>query len=136
MTPIPPFNLQQVINLNPYNFKFPSGLKRISIDVFTVSGGQAMVVPNSPCLVYESELIAVVQRVRNEGNGLISNKVWGWYGRKAQLGAKDETKLAELAKQYGTSVVSTSYCVYPGHQSLNVCCLDYIYSRRGEPRSC
>jgi hypothetical protein len=56
--------------------------------------------------VYESELIAVVQRVRNESNGLVSNKVWGWRGRKSEPGPKEESKLAELAKQYGTGVVS------------------------------
>ncbi|QRW21576.1 hypothetical protein RhiXN_06565 [Rhizoctonia solani] len=105
MAPIPPFNLQQAISSNPYTFAFPSNLKRISIDVFSLSNGQAAVVPSYPCLVYESELVAIVQRVRNEASGLVLSKVWGWYGKKAQPGPREEGKLAELAKQYGTSVV-------------------------------
>ncbi|KAF8678401.1 gelsolin repeat protein [Rhizoctonia solani] len=105
MAPIPPFNLQQAISSNPYTFTFPSNLKRISIDVFSLSNGQAAVVPSYPCLVYESELVAIVQRVRNEASGLVLSKVWGWYGKKAQPGPREEGKLAELAKQYGTSVV-------------------------------
>ncbi|KAF8756941.1 hypothetical protein RHS01_03776 [Rhizoctonia solani] len=52
-----------------------------------------------------SELVAIVQRVRNEASGLVLSKVWGWYGKKAQPGPREEGKLAELAKQYGTSVV-------------------------------
>ncbi|KAG8706161.1 hypothetical protein FRC08_001238 [Ceratobasidium sp. 394] len=105
MAPIPPFNLQQVLNANPYTFTFPSNLKRISTDVFTLSNGQATLVSGSPCIVYESELVAVVQRVKNERNGLMQSKVWGWQGKKAEPGAKEEAKLGELAKQYGTSVV-------------------------------
>ncbi|KAG9123207.1 hypothetical protein FRC07_000108 [Ceratobasidium sp. 392] len=105
MAPIPPFNLQQVLNANPYTFAFPSSLKRISTDVFTLSNGQATLVPGNPCIVYESELVAIVQRVKNERNGLVQNKVWGWQGRKAEPGVKEEAKLGELAKQYGTSVV-------------------------------
>ncbi|CAE6513557.1 unnamed protein product [Rhizoctonia solani] len=105
MAPIPPFNLQQVINTNPYNFTFPSNLKRISTDVFSLYNDRATLVTSNPCLVYDSELIAVVQRVRNETNGLVLSKVWGWCGRKAQPGGKEEGKLVELAKQYGTTVV-------------------------------
>ncbi|CAE6417133.1 unnamed protein product [Rhizoctonia solani] len=105
MAPIPPFNLQQAISLNPYIFSFPTNLKRISTDVFNLSNGQAIAVPSYPCLVYESELVAIVQRVRNEANGLVLSKVWGWYGKKAQPGPREEGKLAELAKQYGTSVI-------------------------------
>ncbi|KAG9094921.1 hypothetical protein FRC06_010332 [Ceratobasidium sp. 370] len=105
MAPIPPFNLQQVLNANPYIFAFPSNLRRISTDVFTLSNGQAALVSASPCIVYESELVAVVQRVKNERNGLVQNKVWGWQGKRAEPGAKEETKLGELAKQYGTTVV-------------------------------
>jgi hypothetical protein len=109
MAPIPPFNLQQAISSNPYTFSFPTNLKRISTDVFNLSNGQATAVPSYPCLVYESELVAVVQRVRNETNGLVLNRVWGWYGKKAQVGPREEGKLAELAKQYGTSVVCTKH---------------------------
>ncbi|CEL60808.1 hypothetical protein RSOLAG1IB_04047 [Rhizoctonia solani AG-1 IB] len=107
MAPIPPFNLQQAISSNPYTFSFPTNLKRISTDVFNLSNGQATAVPSYPCLVYESELVAVVQRVRNETNGLVLNRVWGWYGKKAQVGPREEGKLAELAKQYGTSVIAS-----------------------------
>lgn len=114
MTPIPPFSLQQVVSSNPYQFAFPSNLKRISTDLFSLLGGHATPVPNKICIVYESELIAVVQRVRNEGSGLVSNRVWGWHGRKAQPGPKDEAKLAELAKHYGTGVVSTSFALTIG----------------------
>ncbi|CUA66742.1 Nascent polypeptide-associated complex subunit alpha, muscle-specific form [Rhizoctonia solani] len=105
MAPIPPFNLQQAINSNPYNFTFPSNFKRISTDVFSLSNDRATVVTSHPCLVYDSELVAVVQRVRNETNGLVLSKVWGWCGRKAQPGGQEEGKLVELAKQYGTIVI-------------------------------
>ncbi|ELU42647.1 hypothetical protein AG1IA_03321 [Rhizoctonia solani AG-1 IA] len=100
MAPIPPFNLQQAISSNPYTFAFPSNLKRISIDVFSLSNGQAAVVPSYPCLVYESELVAIVQRVRNEASGLVLSKVWGWYGKKAQPGPREEGKLVELVPSF------------------------------------
>ncbi|KAG8745209.1 hypothetical protein FRC10_008521 [Ceratobasidium sp. 414] len=105
MAPIPPFNLQQVLDANPYTFTFPSNLKRISTDVFIVSNGQATLVSGSPCIVYESELVAIVQRAKNERSGLVQSKVWGWQGKKAEPGPREEAKLGELAKQYGTSVV-------------------------------
>ncbi|CAE7094479.1 unnamed protein product [Rhizoctonia solani] len=105
MAPIPPFNLQQAINANPYNFTFPSNLKRISTDMFSLSNDRATLVTSNPCLVYDSELVAIIQRVRNETNGLVLSKVWGWCGRKAQPGGKEEGKLVELAKQYGTTVI-------------------------------
>ncbi|KAJ1304677.1 hypothetical protein OPQ81_005816 [Rhizoctonia solani] len=106
MAPIPPFNLQQAINSNPYNYTFPSNFKRISTDVFTLSNDRATAVPSYPCLVYDSELVAIVQRVRNETNGLVLSKVWGWCGKKAQPGGREEGKLVELAKQYGTTVIA------------------------------
>ncbi|CAE6402398.1 unnamed protein product [Rhizoctonia solani] len=105
MAPIPPFNLQQVISSNPYNFTFPPNFKRISTDAFILSGDRATLVSSNPCLVYDSEMVAVVQRVRNESNGLVLSKVWGWCGKKAQPGGKEEGKLVELAKQYGTNVI-------------------------------
>lgn len=87
-------------------------LKRISLDFLSLVGKTASAVKKDLGIFYDSEILAVIHRYKLMSSGLVETKVWAWIGRKAQLGEAESNKLQQLAKQYGTTLVSpaTLFC--------------------------
>jgi len=80
-------------------------VKSISVDVMAITGSISTVILGDTNVFYETELLAVVYRFKTAVDSLVTTKVWGWRGKRCQAGEREERKLADLARHYGTEVV-------------------------------
>jgi hypothetical protein len=77
----------------------------VSVDVMAISNGSATAITRDTDIFYDTEILAVIHRFKNKSTGLVSTTVWGWRGKRSVVGERDERKLNELAKRYGTVLV-------------------------------
>ncbi|KAG6887503.1 hypothetical protein C0992_012024 [Termitomyces sp. T32_za158] len=82
------------------------GTTTISVEVMSITGTTASSLTRDQTIFYENELLAIVHRSKSQSSGLVSTSVWGWEGRRAVLGPREQRKLQEIAQRYDTSVVS------------------------------
>ena len=68
-------------------------------------GALATPVNDGAHILYDSDVLAIIHRSKAKSSGLVSTKVWGWFGSRSQTGEKEERKLQELARRYNTSLV-------------------------------
>ncbi|KAF9230886.1 hypothetical protein BU15DRAFT_91029 [Melanogaster broomeanus] len=54
-------------------------------------------------IFYDAEVIVIVHRAKSRESGLVATKVWCWRGKKCHYGEREEKKIGELARRYGTS---------------------------------
>jgi len=80
-------------------------IQTISVDVFSIIGNAATLISKSPDIFYDTEILAIVHRVKSGASGLATTTVWCWLGKHTCLGDREEKKLKELANRYGTSAV-------------------------------
>ncbi|KAL4260612.1 Gelsolin-like domain-containing protein [Pleurotus pulmonarius] len=76
----------------------------ISVDVIAISGNTSTTITQDPSIFYDSEVLAVVHRCKVKSTGLVSSTVWGWQGKRSQPGEKEENKLHDFARRYGTAL--------------------------------
>lgn len=103
--PLPFIKVRDLLNHKPEAFKPDSSVLTISVDVMAVAGGSAATIDSDTNIFYESELLAIVHRFKTKSSGLVATKVWGWKGKKAQMGEREERKIKDLARHHGTSMV-------------------------------
>lgn len=77
----------------------------ISVDVLSIVGLASNAIGDDTSVFYDTEILAIIQRAKVKSNGLVDTKVWGWMGKDAVVGPKEERALADLAKRYGTKLV-------------------------------
>jgi len=65
-------------------------------------------VSKMPYVFHDTEILAIVHRVKSKASGLASTSVWCWLGKQSSLRDREEKKLHELSKRYGTSAVRFS----------------------------
>lgn len=102
---LPAFNLN-AIHASATTFRPDESVQTLSVEVFIISGSTSTPARKPEHVFYETETIAVVYRAKAQKTGLVSSKVWAWRGREANAGEREEQKLAELAKRFGTALVS------------------------------
>lgn len=68
-------------------------------------GSAPSAIGTNASVFYDNEILAIIQRTKAKSSGLVDTKVWGWIGKDANLGPKEEKALADLAKRYGTKLV-------------------------------
>lgn len=78
----------------------------ISVDVMTITGYAAISLSQDQSIFYDTEILAIIHRSKLLESGLVSTMVWVWQGKHSTLGEKEERKLQELARRYGTTPVS------------------------------
>lgn len=102
---IPPaFNLQAILKETPF---VPDSLSQtISVDILVISGDTSTAVTEEPNVFYETDVVGIIHRSKEEAGELVSNRVWIWRGRNAIFGEKEERKARDLAERYGTTAVS------------------------------
>lgn len=83
----------------------------MSVDVLSIAGSASSAIIGDTNIFYDSEILAIIQRAKVKSKGLVDTKVWGWIGKDANLGPKEEKTLGDLAKRYGTQLVG----VIPPH---------------------
>ena len=71
-----------------------------------ISGNSTTTISKDAHVFYDSELLAVVHRAKVKSSGLVATKVWAWRGRRAQPDEREAQKVQELARRYGTTLVS------------------------------
>ncbi|KAJ7446184.1 hypothetical protein B0H11DRAFT_2085464 [Mycena galericulata] len=84
----------------------------IQVDVMAIAGSTAIPLGLTH-IFYDTELLAIIHRSKSKTTGLTSSTVWSWRGKSSSLGSSEERKLAELAKRYGTSIVSIHQLAEP-----------------------
>ena len=77
----------------------------ISVDVLSIVGLASNAIGDDTSVFYDTETLAIIQRAKVKSSGLVDTKVWGWMGKDAVVGPKEERALADLAKRYGTKLV-------------------------------
>jgi hypothetical protein len=77
----------------------------ISVEVMVIIGNSATTVKHDYDVFYDSEVLAIIHRSKAKSTGLVSTTVWGWQGKRSKVGEREERKLHELAKRYGTVLV-------------------------------
>ena len=77
----------------------------VSVDVLSIVGSASSAIKSNTSVFYDTEILAIIQRAKVKSSGLVDTKVWGWIGKDAKVGLKEEKALADLAKRYGTKLV-------------------------------
>ena len=83
-----------------------SDTTKVSVEVITITGTTTSSISRDMHIFYDSDVLAVVYRSKSKATGLVSTQVWGWLGQRSLVGEREERKLEELAKRYGTALVS------------------------------
>jgi hypothetical protein len=98
----------QVAKILEHPFPIPTvalDQQTISVEVLLLTGTSATPIAGAIDIFYESEILTIIHRIKSKSSGLASTFVWCWLGRRSNFGDREERKLHELAKRYGTSAV-------------------------------
>ncbi|EJD42707.1 hypothetical protein AURDEDRAFT_114944 [Auricularia subglabra TFB-10046 SS5] len=101
---LPPFNLNS-IHASATTFTPDETVQTLSVEVFIISGSTSTPARKPQHVFYETETVAVVYRAKDQKSGLVNSKVWAWRGREANAGEREDQKLADLAKRFGTTLI-------------------------------
>ncbi|KIM40211.1 hypothetical protein M413DRAFT_446377 [Hebeloma cylindrosporum] len=99
----PEVNISKLLNSPVKPFEQPPDILTISVEVLAITGTTATPLSRNLDIFYDSEILAIVHRTKSKSTGLASTTVWCWLGRRSLLGDREERKIHELSKRYGTS---------------------------------
>ena len=77
----------------------------VSVEVLVITGSTATALTRDVNVFYESEVLAIIHRSKSKSSGLVATAVFAWWGMRSQVGEREQRKLQDLAKRYGTSLV-------------------------------
>lgn len=103
---LPEVNISKLLNSPPKPSEQPADILTISVEVLVITGTTATPLSRNLDIFYDSEILAIVHRTKSKSTGLASTTVWCWLGRRSLLGDREERKIHDLSKRYGTSAVS------------------------------
>ena len=86
-------------------------LRTVSVEVMSVVHTNAIPVQRDTNVFYDGEVLVIVHRAKSRESGLVVTKVWCWKGRKCHFGEREERKVGELARRYGTLAVGVFFFV-------------------------
>jgi hypothetical protein len=70
----------------------------------SVTGATTIGVKGETGVFYDSEVLAIVHRFKTKTTGLVETSLWSWRGRRSQIGEREERKLRDMARHYGTKL--------------------------------
>ncbi|KZT00473.1 uncharacterized protein LAESUDRAFT_732262 [Laetiporus sulphureus 93-53] len=109
--PLPEVDIAALLEAPRSASHWNADVQTISIDVMSIIGNTASTIMRDAHVFYETEVLAVIHRAKVKSTGLVSTTVWAWHGKRARVGEREERKLQELARRYGTSLVTVQqYC--------------------------
>jgi hypothetical protein len=77
----------------------------VSVEVMVITSSTATTLMRDTAIFYDSEVLAIIHRSKSKSSGLVTTSVFGWWGRRKQVNEKEQRKLQDLAKRYGTVLV-------------------------------
>lgn len=101
--PLPRVDLNELL-LSPSVCQPTTDFTTISVDVMSVTGAAATSLKNDTDVFYDSEILAIVRRIKLKSSGLVETTLWGWQGRRSQIGEREQRKLKDMARHYGTKL--------------------------------
>ena len=104
--PIVSFNLTALLASRPAAPKASQGT--ISVECLAISGSTHTLIDSEPHIFYDGDIVTVVHRSKGKASDLATTTVWEWEGLHSQCSEKEETKLNELASQFGTKLINAS----------------------------
>jgi hypothetical protein len=128
--PLPRVDIDHLIRPNAVKFSQDVDTLFISIDVMTIAGNTVSALTHDANVFYDTETLAIVYRSKSRNSGLVSTKVWGWRGKRSDSGVREEQKLHDLARRYGTSLVSI---LCPVRACIDQGCIQEIVRQYAEP---
>ncbi|KAF8967877.1 hypothetical protein BDZ97DRAFT_475685 [Flammula alnicola] len=102
-SPVPHVEIARLLESRPQLPKVAPDTQTVSVEVLAITGTTATTIVGPLDVFYESEILAIIHRVKSKSTGLASTFVWCWLGRQSILGDREERKLHDLAKRYGAS---------------------------------
>lgn len=102
---VPKIDVRPLLKSIPKPAPPDPGVTTVSVDVLSIVGSASSTVNSDTNVFYDTEILAIIQRAKVKSSGLVDTKVWGWIGKDAKAGPKEEKALADLAKRYGTKLV-------------------------------
>lgn len=110
--PLPKLDVAALLKAErPATFVPDPDLRTVSVEVMSIVHTSAVPVQRDTNVFYDGEVLVVVHRAKSRESGLIVTQVWCWKGEKCHFGEREEKKVGELARRYGTLPVR----VYRGH---------------------
>lgn len=70
----------------------------------SITGATAKDVKGDANIFYDSEILAIVHRAKMKSSSLVETTLWGWEGRRSQIGEREQRKLKDMARHYGTKL--------------------------------
>ncbi|KAG8213638.1 hypothetical protein J3R82DRAFT_10327 [Butyriboletus roseoflavus] len=102
--PLPKLDIAALLKMErPAEFVPNPDLRTVSVEVMSVVHTNAVPVQRDINICYDAEVLVIVHRAKSRESGLVATKVWCWKGKKCLFGEKEERKVGELARRYGTS---------------------------------
>ncbi|KAI0305774.1 hypothetical protein B0F90DRAFT_1948159 [Multifurca ochricompacta] len=101
--PLPFVDLDELL-LPPFDYQHNLDVSSISVDVLSVAGATATSVNCDTAVFYDSEILVIVNRFKTKSTGLVETTLWSWEGRRGQIGEREERKLKDMARHYGTKL--------------------------------
>jgi hypothetical protein len=103
--PLPEVDVRELLKVNPIKHNSNPNTQTISVDLLSVLGNNSTPILKDINVFYDSETLAIIHRSKIKPSGLAETRVWGWIGKNAKVGEREEKTLADLAKRYGTQLV-------------------------------
>ncbi|KAI6110602.1 hypothetical protein EDD16DRAFT_1610736 [Pisolithus croceorrhizus] len=93
---LPEIDVQALLEANsPLPFVPSPDLTTVSIEVMSILHEKVTLIPCDTSILYDTELLVIVHRVRTHKSGLVTTK--------SRCGEREEGKVGKLAARYGTS---------------------------------
>lgn len=116
---VPEIDVRSLLKLIPKPAPADLGVTTVSVDVLSIVGSASSAVNSDTNVFYDTEILAIIQRAKVKSSGLVDTNVWGWIGKDAKVGPKEEKALAGLAKRYGTELVGVILVPFsPAHTQV------------------
>ncbi|KIL68846.1 hypothetical protein M378DRAFT_8282 [Amanita muscaria Koide BX008] len=103
--PLPIVDVPRLLKHQPKpEFSEPT-VQTISVDVLSIMGLTTIPVLQNSNIFYDTELLAIVYRSKSRVDGLVSTALWVWRGKHIQVGDKEQRKIQDLSRHYGTNAI-------------------------------
>jgi hypothetical protein len=102
----PEVDISKLLDSRPKPSEQPADILTISVEILAIIGTTATPLSRNLDIFYDTEILAIVHRTKSKSTGLVSTTVWCWLGRRSLLGDREERKIHDISKRYGTSAVS------------------------------